>query len=202
MFLVDKLDTLNFEAFTVMNTRLAETGTSDGEITGHDVQPFPLSPATGRKLLLISNDQRFHEKLCSLANTTGFLVAKAERAADMGAILHASKPDAVLLDLDLADEAGWEIADHLLGEPSCPAVLLFSGRTAQFNIETAIRAGSLVSKSESAERLLGIVQRTLGTPEANQAERNVMQRVLIRWLKPAAWAESATPTYRFWGLNE
>jgi hypothetical protein len=126
VFLVDKLDTLNFEAFTVMNTRLAETGTSDGEITGHDVQPFPLSPATGRKLLLISNDQRFHEKLCSLANTTGFLVAKAECAADMGALLCAAKPVAVLLDLDLPEEAGWQIADKLLREPSCPAVLFLA----------------------------------------------------------------------------
>ncbi len=192
----------NFEAVKIMNARLAETGSSDGEPIGHDVQFLRSPPAPGRKLLLISNDQRFHEKLCSLTNTTGLLVAKAERAADMGAILHATKPDAVLLDLDLPYEAGWEIADDLLDEPSCPAVLLFSGRTARFDIETAIRAGSLVSKAESAERLLRIVQETMAKPEPTQAERNAMQRGLIRWLKPAAWVESATPAYRFWGINE
>src|SRR3974377_225693 len=195
------MDALDSEAFEIMNASLAETRRSDGEIVRPDVQSFPLPPMTERKLLLISNDQRFHDKLRSLANTTGFLVAKAERPEDTGAILHAAQPDAVLLDLDLPDEAGWQIADDLLGESSCPAILLFSGRTARFDIETAIRAGSLVSKSESAERLLGIVQQTLGTPEANQAERNATQRVLIRWLKPAAWVESTVPAYRFWGIN-
>ena len=193
---------LSFEAVKIMNAKFAEAGSPDGEHTGHGVQLLRSPPAPASELLLISNDQQFHDKLRSLANTTGFLVTKAERAADMGAILHATQPDAVLLDLDLPDEAGWQIADDLLGESSCPAVLLFSGRTARFDIETAIRAGSLVSKSEPAERLLKIVQQTLVKPKTTRAERNAMQRVVVRWLKPTAWADSTSRTYRFWGLNE
>ena len=184
-----------------MNTKFAEAGLSDRTLAADGACPFPQSPATGTKLLLISNDQQFYEKLRAL-ETTGFLVAKVERAADISAILHLTNSDAVLLDLDLPNEAGWQIADHLLDEPSSPAILLFSSRTAQFDIGTAIRAGFLVSKSESVERLYETVQQTLGIPEASQAQRNSMQRVLINGLKPTAWANSASHTYRFWGLNE
>src|SRR5262249_19045840 len=137
------------------------------------------SRAGSRTILLMSNDTRFHAILRSFANTLGLLVVRAEPKAGTVAILQATKPVAVLLDLDLPGEAAWEVADLLLTEPGCPAVVLLTGRTSQFDTETANRAGSLVRKDESPCRLLEIVQETLSMPEVNQAERNAIQRVLI-----------------------
>ena len=185
-----------------MITTFAET-----EPRGSDLPPSGLdrsrsSRAGSRTILLISDDTRFHGTLRSFANTLGLMVVRAERKAGAVAILHATKPAAVLLDLDLPGEAAWEVADLLLNEPDCPAVVLLTSRTAQFDTETAIRAGSLVRKDESPCRLLQIVEETLSMPEVNQAERNAIQRVLLRWLRPFEWPESTAPTYRFWGINE
>jgi CheY-like chemotaxis protein len=167
--------------------KFTETEISRSELPlgGFDRSHF--SRARSRTILLISDDTRFHATLRSFANTGGLLVVRAEPKAGTVAILQATKPVAVLLDLDLPGAAAWEVADLLLNEPGCPAVVLLTGRTSQFDTETANRAGSLVRKDESPCRLLEIVEETLSMPEANQAERNAIQRVLIRWLRPFQW---------------
>jgi CheY-like chemotaxis protein len=108
----------------------------------------------------------------------------------------------VLLDLDLPNETAWEAADSLLKEPHCPAVVLLTARTEQFDAHTAIQAGPLVNKGESPCRLLEVVEEALEKPAVNQAERNAIQRVHIRRLKRSDWAEETAPANRFWGINE
>jgi DNA-binding response OmpR family regulator len=183
-----------------MKTPFDEKGPHDAELS--ESTPAFHSSRTGLStILLISNDRMFCEALRAFANTIGLLVVQADRTAGTVVILQATKPNAVLLDLDLPDEAAWQVADLVLSEPGCPAVILVTGRTAQFDLQTAIRAGSLVSKNESAASLLDMVTQALEMPDANQLERNAIQRVLIRRIKPFTWAES-TPAYRFWGINE
>jgi len=185
-----------------MNAQFAEIRTRNSEFLHGVTQLSPSSHTACRTILLIRNDREFDQNLRSQANTLGLFVVRAERAVGTLAILQATKPEAVLLDLDLPDEAAWQIADLVLGEPSCPAVIMLTGRIVQFDIRTALRAGVLVSKSESPERILEIVEEKLELPEANRAERNAIQRVLIRWLRPSGWAGSTTPAFRCWGINE
>jgi len=153
-------------------------------------------------MLLITHDNQLQERLRSLANSLGRIVVKVERVAGTVAILQATRPAAVLLDLDLPDEAAWETAELLLQESSCPPVILLTAQTEQFDIRTAIQAGSLFNKGESPSHLLRVVDEALELPAANQAERNSVQRVLIGRLKPSRWAGPTTPAYRFWGINE
>jgi DNA-binding response OmpR family regulator len=172
-----------------------------GEITAHAGHRFHSSG--GRTILLVSQDEQFHQNLRSLANTLGVIVVKAQRPAATSAVLHATRPVAVLLDLDLPNGAGWESADILLNEPDCPAIVLLSAQTSQFDMRTAIRSGSLVSKSTSPHRLLEIIEERLQSPEGGPKHGNAIQRVLIRWLRPSSWRASTTPAVnRFWGLNE
>jgi DNA-binding response OmpR family regulator len=166
------------------------------------IDRFPLSHMGSRTILLISDDKQLHEHLRSQANASGLMVIRATRKAGTVAVLQATQPVAVLLDLDLSAGAAWETAELLLNEPCCPAVILLTGRTDQFDMRTAIRTGSLVDKGESPSRFLEIIEETLEMPAANQAERNAIQRVLIRWLRPLGWAHSIAPAHRFWGINE
>jgi DNA-binding response OmpR family regulator len=166
----------------------------------HGVMQLPRSSkAACPIILLISNDREFHHNLRFRGNTLGVLVVRAERAVGTLPILQATKPQAVLLDLDLPDEAAWQIAELVLSEACSPEVILLTGRTAQFDIRTAIRAGSLVSKSESPERVLELIEQKLELPEANRIERNAIQSVLIGWLRPSGWEGPTTPSFRFWG---
>lgn len=185
-----------------MKTQFAGRETRGSEFSEGGTPQLPWSHTGSRTILLISNDKRLHENLRSLSNAIGLFVVRAGNTPGTVKILQATRPVAVLLDLDLPDEAAWQTGDILLNEPGCPAVILLSGRTAQFDMQTAIRAGSLLSKSESPARLLALVQERLELPQANQAERNAIQRVLIRWFRPSGWGESGAPARRFWGFND
>ena len=161
-------------------------------------------PAPGPKqlILLISDDAVVAENLRRAAEQTGRSVVRAAGLGETLRTAHMMQPVAVVLDLDLPSQGAWEIADSLLQEAGCPPLILLTGRRDQFDVSTAIRAGSLVDKSASLAKVLEAVDQALALPDANRGERNAIQRIMIQWLRPCAWSVPVTPTYRYWGLNE
>ena len=158
--------------------------------------------AETKEILLVSDDASLGEHLSCAAARTGRCVVQVERVADALRKLRAGQPAAVLLDLDLPSQAAWEAADCLLQEEGCPPLILLTARRDQFDVSTAIRAGSLVDKTTDPSLLLKAVDETLAAPCSAQAERNAIQRVMILWLRPCSWSVPVTPAHRFWRLNE
>ena len=158
--------------------------------------------AEKRGILLISDDACLGESLRCAAAPSGRTVVRVDGLADALQNMCAGHPVAVLLDLDLPFQGAWEAADCLLQEQSCPPLILLTARSDQFDLSTAIRAGSLVDKTTDPSLLLEAVDQTLAVPCSAQAERNAIQRVMIRWLRPCSWSVPVTPAHRFWGLNE
>jgi DNA-binding response OmpR family regulator len=162
-----------------------------------------LSPkAEKRGILLISDDASLGQKLKSAAVRTGRGVVQVDGVADALREVLAGQAGVVLLDLDLPSQAAWEAADCLLQEESCPPLILLTASSDQFDLNTAIRAGSLVDKNTDPSRLLEAVDRTLVVHYSAQAERNAIQRVMIGWLKPCGWSVPVEPAHRFLGINE
>ena len=151
--------------------------------------------------LLISEDRLLGQSLREAAEEAGLLLA---HSALSGVVwqLRALRPGAVLLDLDLPSEAAWEVADRLLEVETCPPLILISARSAQFDIGTAVRAGTIVDKSGGPAPLLRLAKEASAQYGSNQAERNSIQRILIRWLRPSGWSVPVTPACRFWSLRE
>lgn len=158
--------------------------------------------ATAPPILLVSDDAALGDNLGRAADQVGRAVAHAGRLDEALRAVRSAHIAAGLLDLDLPSQGAWEIADRLLQEARCPPLILLTGRRDQFDVSTAIRAGSLVDKSASLAELLAVVDQTLALPSSSLPERNAIQRVVIRWLKPCGWSVPLTPAYRFWGLNE
>src|SRR5664279_76349 len=111
-------------------------------------------PAPGPKelILLISEDAVVAENLRRAARQTGRSVVRATGLSETLRTTHMMQPVAVVLDLDLPSHGAWEIADNLLLEAGCPPVILLTGRRDQFDVSTAIRAGSLMDKSGDLAR--------------------------------------------------
>ena len=162
----------------------------------------PARPVTKPGILLVSNDTALGENLRRDGNRSGRSVVQAHGSAEALRAVRSGQLAAVLLDLDLPSQSAWEVADSLLQEAGCPAVILLTGRRDQFDVSTAIRAGSLVDKSASLAKLLEVVDQALALPDCNRGERNAIQRIMIQWLRPCAWSVPVTPTYGFWGLNQ
>ena len=152
-------------------------------------------------LLLISDDSMLSKQLRDAAVQRGLLVCFA---AICGTVLQlrALRPGSVLLDLDLPSEAAWEVADCLLELESCPPLILVTARSAQFDVGIAVRAGTIVDKSAGPTRLLRLATEVSAQYESNQAERNAIQRIFIRWLRPSGWSVPAAPAHRFWRRKE
>jgi CheY-like chemotaxis protein len=175
-------------------------------------------------LLLISDDEILGKNLRDTAEQIRLLVVHsavgrahleiaphharrynhAATAAVGGAVwqLRALRPGAVLLDLDLPYEAAWETADRLLELESCPPLILVTARRGQFDIGTAVRAGTIVDKSAGPAHLLRLASQASAQSGSGQIERNSIQRTFIRWLRPSGWSAPVTPACRFLGLNE
>ena len=81
-------------------------------------------------------------------------------------------------------------------------MILLTGRRDQFDMSTAIRAGTLIDKRADCERLMEAVEQAVALPESNRVERNAIQRIMIQWLRPCAWSVPVVPAGRVWGLNE
>ena len=163
----------------------------------------PRSPSAAKaEILLISDDTSLGEHLRCAAGRAGRVVVQVDGVIDALRKVLAGQLVAVLLDLDLPAEAAWETADCLLQEQSCPPLILLTARSDQFDLSTAIRAGSLVDKTTDPSRLLGVVADTLAAPCSAQAERNAIQRVMIQWLKPCGWSAPIKPAHRIGGIKE
>jgi CheY-like chemotaxis protein len=153
-------------------------------------------------LLLVSHDLVFGQNLRSVAELNGRRIVRVEEAGETFRTLRATRPEAILVDLDLPADAGWSTAERLLEENNCPPVLLFTGRTTRFDLGIAIRAGSIIDKSTDPNRLLEMVERVVSAPRPAQAERSAIQRVVVLRLKPVNWPARETQSYRHWGINE
>ena len=160
------------------------------------------APEQKQVILLISKDAVVAENLRRAAKQTGRSVVRATGWSETLRTAHMMQPVAVVLDLDLPSHGAWEIADSLLQEAGCPPLILLTGRRDQFDVSTAIRAGSLVDKAGGLGKVLDAVDQALSLPDSNRRERNAIQRITIQWLRPCAWSAPVTSSYRFWGLKE
>jgi len=152
--------------------------------------------------LVFTADESFWEKLRSAATGVRKLVRR-RNTSDSRRAFRLSKPDAVLLDLDIPAPSVWDAADSLLRDASSPPILLLTSRSGQIDFKTAIEAGSLIDKRTDPAELLALIEAAQDLPERACRERNAMQQLVIRWLKPFVSSAPQTPSLnRFWGINE
>jgi CheY-like chemotaxis protein len=177
----------------------ALNGARDSELGCSGPQP---SISGKGEILLVSDDTKLGKGLRRAAERMGRAVMRVDETIGALRRVRSGQPTVVLLDLDLPSQAAWETADCLLQEQRCPPLILLTARSDQFDLSTAIRAGSLVDKTAGPSRLLEALDKTLAVPCFAQAERNAIQRVVIRWLKPCGWSAPVSPAHRFWAINE
>ncbi len=194
--------TLQLIAFTLMKTRFEEARRRANEFPVGGFHRAHSFHAASKTILLISNDRELHEHLRALANEAGLMVVRADPAAGIVEVLQVVHPRAVLLDLDLPDDAAWKTADTLLNEADCPTLILLTGRTGHLAMQSEVGAGLLVGKGDSPDQLLQTFEVAMEMPGPDQGQRNALRRELMRWVRPLGWQTESGSAYRFWGINE
>jgi CheY-like chemotaxis protein len=174
---------------------------TDGETSEQD-NYIPSSDVPKRVILLVTHDTKLDHGLRTAAKTAGHIIIRVESLSDALRTVRANCTDIALLDLDMSAERGWDAADGLMQTPKCPPVALVTGRTEQFDMRMAIEGGVLLDKTAEPRCILQAVNNILEAPRTTLEERNAIQRVLIRWLRPLHWPSQPIVSGRFWGINE
>jgi DNA-binding NarL/FixJ family response regulator len=114
----------------------------------------------GTSVLIVDDHPGFRSRARRLLEASGFIVAG--EAEDGGGALLASRrlaPDVVLLDIQLPDIDGFEVAHRLSGDADAPAIVFISSREARDYGErlTGARAAGFIAK----EHLSGSTLRSM-----------------------------------------
>ena len=125
--------------------------------------------AAGKQLMLVDDDKHSREGYQIYLSGKGFRVDAFDGGADALNFAKSSRPDLVVLDLELPDVDGWEVARRLKSDAHTRdiPIIAFSGRSMQHEQVSALRAGCDVylTKPCSPDRLLGAIRKLLGLAE-------------------------------------
>lgn len=80
-----------------------------------------MTPETG-KILVVDDDDSFRHMLSARLRDYGYEIAEAASGAEALAIVHASPPDAVLLDVLMPGMSGYEVCVKLRAQPAAAAI--------------------------------------------------------------------------------
>jgi len=116
------------------------------------------------------------------------MLVRVAGVAGTAEVMRLLRPLAVVLDLDLHGELAWHAAEVLLDQKNCPPLILVTARTQLFDVRTAVRAGSIIDKAAGAVSVLDFLDQVLALSAVARVDRNAVQRVLIRWLRPRGWS--------------
>jgi len=125
--------------------------------------------AAGKQLMLVDDDKHSREGYQLYLSGKGFRVHAFDGGADALDFVKSSIPDLVVLDLELPDVDGWEVARRLKSDAHTRdiPIIAFSGRSMQHEQVSALRAGCDVylTKPCAPDRLLGAIRKLLGLAE-------------------------------------
>lgn len=115
----------------------------------------------GPTVLIVDDHPAFRSLAMALLESEGFeVVGEAENGAAAIAAAKVLRPAVVLLDIQLPDLDGFEVAERLAGLPAAPAVVLISTRMATAygaRLETTAARGFIPKTSLSGAALAALV---------------------------------------------
>jgi CheY-like chemotaxis protein len=110
-------------------------------------QPQPIEPGAaldGRRVLLVEDNADLREMMCALLQSRGCSVAGAADGHSAIALARQSKPEVALVDIDLPDMSGYEVARALAALYAAPGgirLVALTGYGQAEDVRQALAAG-------------------------------------------------------------
>ncbi|HWZ87237.1 MAG TPA: response regulator [Polyangiaceae bacterium] len=122
---------------------------------------------SSQRLLVVEDDVTVARALSRTFARRGFSVVIARSCAAARAL--AQRFDFAVLDLDLPDGNGVDLARDLIARASAPTIVFFTGSHDAALLARARRLGGVVMKSAGTAELLALLSHESGTGEAPQS---------------------------------
>jgi CheY-like chemotaxis protein len=120
-------------------------------IDGPQSETAPGSSGVGQRVLIVDDNAEFRRLARSLLEHGGYaVVGEAGDGTSAVAACEALQPAIVLLDIQLPDMDGFQVADLLAAAPAAPAIVLISSRDSRsYRRQLAVtRARGFIAKAE------------------------------------------------------
>ncbi len=120
-------------------------------------RPAPGAHARGRRILLVDDDPTVRDSLSEVLLMEGYVVIPAEDGQQAVETAKRSRPDLVLLDLNMPVRNGWDTFQELTREQPLLPIVIMTARPNQLFTAVSAGAGALLEKPMDIPTLLQTV---------------------------------------------
>ena len=111
----------------------------------------------GMRVLVVEDDTLLAHTISRNLSVRGYSVRSAISVESATAALRQEVPDLVLLDIDLPDGSGWEIARQLRSELPATAIVVMSALRPNARLAAELRIEGVLEKPFPMESLLRLI---------------------------------------------
>jgi DNA-binding NtrC family response regulator len=124
-----------------------------------------------RRVLVVDDDAAVRESLGKILVEAGFEVTKAAGGLEAALRFDAGEVDLVLLDLNLPNQSGWDVFEHMTDRQPWIPIVIITGLPNQVRTARMAGVGALFEKPVDAEALLQTIDKLLAQPKQRHLRR-------------------------------
>jgi two-component system nitrogen regulation response regulator NtrX len=139
-----------------------------------------------KRILLVDDDPGIREALGRLLGSEGYEVVLAATGREAVARFASSRPDLVLLDLNMPDLDGWEAIDRITRDHPFVSVIVITARPKQYEQAMEMAVDALMEKPLDLPVLLEAVAGLVAETESERVRRLSNPEFKTQFLKATA----------------
>jgi two-component system nitrogen regulation response regulator NtrX len=139
-----------------------------------------------KRILLVDDDPGIREALGRVLESEGYEVVLAATGREAVARFASSRPDLVLLDLNMPDLDGWEAIDRITRDHPFVSVIVITARPKQYEQAMEMAVDALMEKPLDLPVLLEAVAGLVAETESERVRRLSNPEFKTQFLKATA----------------
>jgi DNA-binding NtrC family response regulator len=124
-----------------------------------------------KKVLIVDDDVAIRESLKKVLLDAGYDVVLAAGGTEAALRFDVEEIDLLLLDLNLPNQSGWDVFEHVTTRRPWVPVIIITGMPHQFRTALAAGAGALFEKPVEVPELLKTMEELLAEPNEQRLRR-------------------------------
>ncbi len=116
------------------------------------------------RILVVDDDQAIRDSLRKVLREAGYEVVLAAGGLEADIRFEPDQIDLVVLDLNLPNQSGWDVFEHLTTRDPVVPIIILTGLPNQYHTAVAAGVGALFEKPVEVTELLSTMEKLLAEP--------------------------------------
>lgn len=134
-----------------------------------------------KNVLVVDDDAAIRKSLGKVLQEAGYAVTLAAGGLEAAVRFEPGEIDLVLLDLNLPNQNGWEVYEHMTTQHPAVPIIIITGMPDQYRMASSAGVGALFEKPVNTEELLKTMQDLLDEAEKAGVNRLCGHRTDTRY---------------------